>query len=374
MSRTVAAVTAALLVTSLFALAVPGGALSSQASTSNETYAGTHVDFGVEGDALVDFAVDNATTFSDVSVQSESDAGAGVGLGAVVDIDGAALSLSAQTETSATVVADSGAEINAHDTDRGQLVVSAGGESQLVEATLGSDASAEVDGETVVVTSGEREGAFLVVGDGEVTVNDEGDVAAELAGDAELVFRSYAEGERDEEAIAEESLIAAGDATVDLHVEQRGDEVVSEAVTYGQETSADARAEAEQRVELTIDRTESEGTIVLTTVSEAAVGSIEDLGVAIDGEAAVEASSQSDLEAGAAGEEPRYMITSHNEAEGEATVAIAVDHFSERTVTMSSDESTDDSSGVGVGDDALPGFGALGALIASLAAVIVRLR
>lgn len=368
MSRTVAAVMSLLLVTSLFAMAVPGSTVANGESTANDTYSGAHVDFAVDGDAIVDFTVGGETTFSEVSVQSQSetDAGAGIGLGAVVNLDGAGLSIAAESQTSATIVADSGAELDAHDTDRGHLVIAAGGEAQFVEAELAGDASAQADGDAVVVESGEREGTFLVVGDGEVDVNDEGNVAAELAGDAELVFRSYADGDRDEQAEAEEALIAGGDATVDLYVEQRGDEMVSEAVTYGQETSAEASAEAEQQVEVTVDRTVSEGTIVLTTVSEAAVGSIEDLEVAVDGEAAAEASSQSELEAGAAGEEPRYMVTSYNEAEGEATVAVAVDHFSERSVTMSSDEPGD--------DDSLPGFGALGALLAALLAVGARVR
>lgn len=375
MSRRIAAVLSLFLVTSLLVMAVPGTAMATEASQSNDTYSGAHVDFAVDGNAITNFSVGGEETFSEVRVQSQSgtDLGTGLDLGAVVDIDGSSLSLSVTAQTSATIDAESGAELSAHDTERGHLVVSAGDSSQVVEANLAADASAETEGDAVVVSSGDRQGAFVVVGDGDVTVTEDGNVAAELASDSQLVFRSYAEGERDEQAKAEEAMIANGTATIDLYVEQRGDEVVSEAVTYGQETSADVSSSAKNRVEVTLDRSVSEGTIVLTTVSEEAVGSLENLSVAVDGEAAARASSASELRAGAAGEEPRYMITSHNEAKGEATVAVAIDHFSERTMTMSSTESDDSGSTVS-GSDSLPGFGALGALLGTLLAVGTRLR
>ncbi|MFC3957794.1 hypothetical protein [Halovivax cerinus] len=377
MTRTTAAVLSLLLVTSLFAMAVPGTVMATEESQANDTYAGAHVDFAVDGDAIANYSVDGEETFSDVRVQSRSDTGLGgaIGLGAIVDIDGAGLSLAAQTETSATISAQSGAELSAHDTQQGHLVVPAGGSSQVVEADLASGASASNEGDTVVVDSGERDGAFIVVGDGEVTVTDDGNVAADHPGDATLVFRSYADGERDDQAKAEEALIANGSAAAELAVEQRGGELVSETVTYSEETTTEVSTEAANQVEVTIDRSVSKGTVVLTTVSEAAVGSFEDLSVAVDGEAAAKASTMSELEAGAAGEEPRYMVTSTNEARGEATVAVAIDHFSERTMTISGEDTGDSEGGSSLpGADSLPGFGPIAALFGLLTAVGARLR
>jgi len=374
MTRKRAAVMSLLLVTGLLAMAVPGTVTAQE--SSDESYAGAHVDFAVDGSAITDFSVDGEQTFSEVSVQSQSDAGLGgnVDLGAMVDIDGAGLSLAAQTQTSATISAQSGAEVSAHDTQQGHLVVTAGGNSQVVEATLASDASASTEGDTVVVDSGERNGAFIVVGDGEVTVNDDGNVAADLSSDAKLVFRSYAEGDRDEQAKAEEELIANGSAAAELAVEQRDGELVSETVTYSEETTTEVSTETKNQVEVTIDRSVSEGTVVLTTVSEEAVGSLENLSVAVDGEAAAKASTMSELKAGAAGEEPRYMVTSTNEAEGEATVAVAIDHFSDRTMTMSGEDDGSSDGGSFPGADSLPGFGPIAALIGLLTAVGARIR
>lgn len=374
MTRKRAAVMSLLLVTSLFAMAVPGTVAAQE--SSDESYAGAHVDFAVDGNALTDFSVDGEQTFSEVSVQSQSDAGFGgdVDLGAMADIEGAGLSLAAESQTSATISAQSGAEVSAHDTQQGHLVVAAGGNSQVVEADLAGDASASTEGDSVVVESGERDGAFIVVGDGDVAVNDDGNVAADLSSDAKLVFRSYAEGDRDEQAKAEEALIANGSAAAELAVEQRDGELVSETVTYSEETTTEVSTEATNQVEVAIDRSVSEGAVVLTTVSEEAVGSVENLSVAVDGEAAAEASSMSELEAGAAGEEPRYMVTSTNEAQGEATVAVAIDHFSERTMTMSGEDDGSDGGSSIPGADSLPGFGPIAALFGLLTAVGARLR
>lgn len=383
MNRALAVSLAVLMVTSaLTAAAAPAGAAAGSADSEVESYAGTHVAFDVDGDAITGYAVGGEEVFTEVSVQSQSEAdiGLGIGLGAIVDLNGSGLSLNAESETNARVESESGAVLSAHDTERGHLIVQAGGEDQFVEAELAAGTSAETDGDAVVVHNGDHEGAFLVVGDGEVTVNDDGNVAADLEGDATLVFRSYDDGDRDDDAKEEETMIAEGIATAEVYVEQRADGIVSEAVTFGEETSAEVRAEADQRVEFTVERTVGEGTIVLTTVSEAAVGSAEDIEVTVDGEAAVEATSRSDLEAAAAGEEPRYMVASHSEAEGETSVYVAIDHFSERTVAIEGDTDGGDEGGEGdgsddfAGADGLPGFGFGAALVGLLVAATARIR
>ncbi|RKD98359.1 PGF-CTERM sorting domain-containing protein [Halopiger aswanensis] len=327
---------------------------TSSTSADGEAYAGTHVDFAVDGDAIANYTIDGEEAFSSVSVQSQSDAGADAGLGAdisletMTDLNGAGLSLAAQTETSAQVEAESGATLSAHDNQRGSLVVRSGGESQYVQAELGADATAEQDGDTVRVETGSNEGVFLVVGDGEVTVNDEGDVTAELASDAALTFRSYEDGERDEDAEYEESLIADGTAAAEVHVEDRDGETAKSAVAYGEDISAEVSQAAESQVEMTVERAHGEGTVVITTVSEEAVGSLEDIDVTVDGEAAVEASSKSELEAATQNaDSSHYMVAQQAEAQGEATVYIAFNHFSERTATIDGSDdggSTDDGS------------------------------
>ncbi|NUB89520.1 PGF-CTERM sorting domain-containing protein [Haloterrigena sp. SYSU A121-1] len=374
MNRGLAVIVALLLATSAVGAAFGAGAgastgaesstttdgeteTASAATAGGEAYAGTHVAFDVEGDAVTDYRIGGDETFSSVAVQSTSEAGAGADLGAEIDLEtlttleGAGLSLAAQSETSAQVQAESGATLSAHDTERGTLVVESGSESQYVRVELAADATASDEGDRVRVETGDHEGTVLVVGDGEVTVTDDGNVTAELAENATLTFRSYEDGERDETDEYEESLIADGNAAVEVHVEDRNSEAVGEAVTYGQETSAEVETEARDRVDVTIDRATHEGTVVLTTVSEEAVGSLEDLEVRIDGEAATEVSSKSELEGAIGSDESRYMVAQQSEASAEATVYIAVNHFSERTATIDGADGDDSDGGADGTDD-----------------------
>ncbi|SEW12952.1 putative sodium/potassium/calcium exchanger [Natrinema salifodinae] len=329
------------------------------AESGGEAYAGAHVAFDVEGDAVTDYRVGGDQVFSSVAVQSQSEADLGAGLGADADLEaatnlnGAGLAMSSQTEASAEVAAESGATLSAHDTPRGTLVVESGGESQYVAAELGADAEAreggDGDGDRVVVETDDREGVFLVVGDGGVTVTDDGNVTADLGEDATLAFRSYQDGERDDQARYEESLIAAGDAAIEVTADHRDGETVTDAVTYGQETSAEVATTAEGQVEVTVDRAVHEGTVVVTTLSEEAVGSLEDVSVAVDGETAVEASSKSDLVGAIGSDESRYMVVQDAQAEGQATVYVAVNHFSKRTATIDGDD--DSEGGTDDGDE-----------------------
>ncbi|WP_312911923.1 hypothetical protein [Natronosalvus caseinilyticus] len=385
----VAVLVAAMLGVSLVAAAGAGASSAeSSATTQSETYAGSHLEFETSGSALTNYAVGGETLFSSVAVDSRSNAGVGAGidLGAVVNLEGAGLSVSAESQTKTRIESESGATLSAHDNERGILVVRAGGDAQVVEAQLGENvqASAEGDGERVVVEGGDRNGVFLVIGDGDVTVNEEGNVAASLEGESTLVFRSYGDGERTDETKGEEQLIADGSAAAEVYVEQRDGETVADAVTYGEDLTLEAKQESERRVDVTVDRAIEEGTIVMTTVEEETVGTLEELEVRVDGEAAAQASSHSELESAIGSEESAYMVRQHAEADATATVYVAFNHFSERTASIDGsgaedgtddDATADDDSGSSAESDGLPGFGALAALLGLLGTgVVSRLR
>jgi len=355
------------------ATATTGTTAATDASNqSAEAFAGAHVSFQTDGSAITNYSVDGATIAENVTVESRSTyvsrlgLGADVRLSAVTSVAGTSTSLAARTETSATVETGGSAELRAHDSDHGQLVVDAGGESQYVQANLTEGAETEQHGESrlTVETADGSEATFIVAGDGEVTANEDGDVAASLSEDAQLVVRSYDES-RDESDEQIEQYVANGTATAEAYVTERSGEIVNSTIAYGQETTVEASQTAESEVTFTVDRTESEGKILVTSVSEAAVGSVEDLNVTVDGEAAAEVESYSELE-GAIGEEPRYMVVSEGSADADATVLVGIDHFSEREVTMSGDDSGS--------DDGLPGFGVLAGLTALLGAAGIARR
>ncbi|SEW12942.1 hypothetical protein [Natrinema salifodinae] len=386
MNRITAVVLAVLVTVATLPVAAVGAGASaaspsqqSDGSADAGAYAGTHVAFETSNDALVDYRVDGEQVFENVSVVSQSDhhsragLGADVALDAVVNLSGLGLELGAQSETRAEIETEGSASMAAHDSERGILTVDAGDEARYVEVDLADNVSAEADaehGDRVVVDSGERTGAFVVAGDGEVAVNENGDVTADLGNDATLVFRSYADGERDESAEEQERLIADGTATAEIYAEERAGERVVDVATYGQDIAIDAAEESQERLEMTVERAHGEGTVVIASVSEAAVDgaeSAEDLAVTVDGEAAAEASSYSELEGGI-GEEPRYMVTQSSDASATADVLVAIDHFSEREVAVQSADGDAD------GDDSVPGFGAGAALVALLTGTAARLR
>ncbi|WP_226022467.1 hypothetical protein [Halomicrobium salinisoli] len=350
MTRTLASIAIAAALVLAGALPATGAAMGAQQS---EGYAGAHVSFETSNDAVVDYGVGGETVLESVAVNSqsavESDAGVGVdvGLSAMSDIAGAALSLGARTETSATVTADSGAELTAHDNPRGILVVSAGNGSQYVTANVssGAEASAESDQRVVVNRDDGRDGAFLVVGNGSVQVNDGGNVSASLSEDAQLVFRSY-ESEREADDEQQERMIVNGTATAEAYVTQSGEdgsELAADAVEYGNDTRVNVTSYGEGAVNVTAERTQHEGRVIITTVSEQVLDATENLSVRVDGEAAAEASSYGELESAIEeGNESRFLVRQGASADASADVLVAVNHFSERQITMT-DDSTNES-------------------------------
>jgi PGF-CTERM protein len=111
----------------------------------------------------------------------------------------------------------------------------------------------------------------------------------------------------------------------------------------------------------------------VTTISDAAFQSAEDLTVTVDGEAAAQADSYSAVQQSAAeGDEPRYYVAQSSSAEATTDVAIGIDHFSERNVAMQSDGGGDGGDGGTNGDGA--GFGPAVALLAVVGSLLAARR
>ncbi|GAA0293690.1 hypothetical protein [Halarchaeum salinum] len=391
MSRqTIAVVAVALL---LVAGVVP--ASTAAASSSSNAYTGTHVSFDVQGSTVTDYTVEDATVVQSIGVQStsqaESDsgggllgAGGGLDLSATVNVDLAGLSLSTTTQTSATVQAESGATLTAHDENNGILVVEPGDESQVVVANLSTNAEASASGENQVevTTADGTRATFIAVGNASVTVNEQGNVTGQVGTNGKVVLRAYPDGKTEAETQAEE-LIASGKAAGEVYAgtaAEAGAKASTSVVTYANETTMTAKQTGESTVNVTVDRTSETGKVLITSVSEAAVGTTENLDVAVSGGTAVEVSSYSDLEGALGSDRSAYMVKQH--ASGNATVFVAFNHFSERTASISGAD--DGSSGGDAGDDSgstatssgsSPGFGVVtlvGALVALAAVLFVR--
>ena len=162
-----------------------------------------------------------------------------------------------------------------------------------------------------------------------------------------------------------------------------------------QNTTVETAETAEGEVTLAVERTTHEGTVLVTSVSEKALNASEDLEVAVDGEAAVEAETHTQLKSAVGSDQSRYVVESAGSASADASadVLVAVNHFSERTVSMQSasdeqttDESSDETTQAGMDDETMsdgddgssgstPGFTATASVVALLAAALfARLR
>ena len=342
-ARTVLVV--ALLVVSSVA---PVGAVAAAATQEAETYAGTHVEFETAGDAVVDYSVDGETVLESVTVQSQS-------------------------------AAESGARMEAHDNARGILVVRSGDDSQYVTVNVSSTSQTEdeSDRRVAVTTEDGTEGVFLVVGDGTVTVNEQGNVSADVGSDGALVFRSYSDG-RDDDDREQERLISEGRAAAEVYVMESGEdgsEFVADVVQYGEDTSVEVTQQTQGTVTMTAERSQEQGKIIITSVSEAAISAVENLQVTVDGEAAAEASSYGELEtASDGGDTSKFLVRQRSSAQASADVLVAVNGFSTREITMSEGGSDDGQESTATSTES-PGFGPVAALLALVALVgLVRRR
>jgi surface glycoprotein (TIGR04207 family) len=393
----------AVLLSALLVVSMVGTAAAPAAAQSaeGEAYAGTHVEFDQQSNAVADYAVDGNVIVENVTMQSAGEARSQTGIGVetsvgaalAADIVGATIGSRSQTDASVTLGFESGGEMQTHDTQRGVVQFQATDGNQVVAVNVSSnaDAQAESDERVVVTKNDGSQGAFIVVGEGSVAVDDNGDVTAEVYEDSQLVYRQYNDerSENDEEA---ERMIQNGTATAEVYVQQSaesGGETAVEAIEYGNDTAVEVASTTENEVNMTVERTRSQGKVVLTTVSKEAFQNAGDLTVTVDGEAAAQADSYSAVEQSATeGDQPRYYVAQSSSAEATVDVAIGIDHFSARNVQLTSQDdatptedgstategeptetqSSDDSS---QGDGA--GFGALAAL-AALASSLIAAR
>lgn len=384
-TKALATVTSLLLVA---AGVVPAAAVGVAVTQQSEAYSGTHVSFDTTNSGVVNYSVDDRVLVESMAVQETNQIGTGLKLSAVTSLPGSAVTVDSRTQTSATMKADSGAKLTANDNGQGILVMEANGKSHFVTANLSSDTQAEQDDKRrVVVTNADgTQGTFIVVGDGQVTVNENDNLSAKLGQNGKLVYRQY-DGQRSDSDAQQERLISNGTASAEVHLLQSSDgsnETTANVVNYSEDTTVDVTETSENKVNMTVERSKSQGRVIITSVSNRTFESAESIQVAVDGKAAARADSYSDVaEATQGGDQSAYLVEQSSEAEATADVVVGINHFSERTVTMSSDDGGTTPT-EGGGDDqtpapprGVPGFGvfaALGALLALGAALYRRSR
>lgn len=385
--RHIASILAAVLLVSAAGI---GGAIAAPTVSSEHTetaaHAGTHVAFDTEANAIANYSVNGETVIDSVQVESASAAenrgliGADVGLETATSVNATPIALETESDTRFTLTADSGAALQAHDSQRGHLVVESSEVGALLTANVSGEAEQDGDARVVVTHENGTQGTFVLVGDGEATVNEHGNVTAELGQDARLVYRQYHD-ERSEADADREEMIANGTAAAEVYVTAAAEgssDAAADVVSYADDTTVEVTTYSENRIEMTAERTEHDGRVVVTSVSEEAFGAAEDIEVRVDGEAAAQVASTSELVAATEdGDNSAYMVRQRSAAEGRNDVLVGVNHFSERDVTLanadrssSSDDGMDDTSDQDDEASPLPGFGVGVALVALLTAAM----
>ncbi|MFC6726504.1 PGF-CTERM sorting domain-containing protein, partial [Halobium palmae] len=232
-----------------------------------------------------------------------------------------------------------GADLSVHDNEHGIVVVRADRGTQYVQANVtdGGEATYEGDSRVVVTTEDDRDASFTVVGNGSVGVNDDGNVVAELGTEGVLVVRAY-HAKRSTEDKRREAFIADGIATAEVYVMERPSGTVVDTIPYENDTSVNVTA-TNDSVNMTVDRSQRQGAIVFASVNGSVSTASGTLGVFVDGEAIPSANTFAQLGAAANnGQESRYMTTPGGESEAVTDVAIAINHFSPREVSVRSVE------------------------------------
>jgi PGF-CTERM protein len=386
--------------------------------TSGQVQSGTFVSFETSEDAIVDYTVNGKTVVDRMSVQSaskaESQSSGGLGVSVSGSVfAGAGLSVastfSADASTTATIQSESGAEIVAHDNDRGIVVVKANGESHVARFNGTNDSDAQkVSEQRAIITSDDGATAtVLVVGDGNVTVSDSGNVTAMAEENGRVVYRQY-DGQRTKSEKQQERMIANGTAVAEVYLQAAGDaasdgddsdatptatpteepseeatERTADVVRYSEDTTIEVTERSASTFNATVERSQSQGKVVVMSVSEAAFENAENAEVYVDGEAAAQASSYSAVKAATNnGDTSKYLVRSSSSAQASTDVVVGINHFSAREVSVQSeDSSTSEGStgGDGDGDTATesggqPGFGAGIAVVALVGAALLARR
>jgi PGF-CTERM protein len=404
----------ALVVAVTLVVSTAGAPVAAAATTQQgqaEAHSGTHVSFETTSNAIVDYQVNGDQVVERMRVQSTSQAEAsgGVGLTGDAEFTGAGLSIASglQASTSATLTADSGAEITAHDNDRGIVVIRSNGEGHVAQFNGSDDSDAEkADDDRAVITNGNGTATVIVIGDGNVSVSDDGNVTATAGQDGRIVYRQYAE-ERSEADKQQERMIANGTAVAEVYVQAAAEsaggmddgddsdetatatptatetpttapgeaaaERSADVVRYSEDTTVEVTEQSANTFNATVERSQSEGKVVIMSVQDAAFENAEDAELYVDGEAAAEASSYSEVRSATNnGSTSKYLVQSSSSAEASTDVVVGINHFSERQVSM---QSGDGSGSDGTETGGQPGFGAALAVTALAgAALLARYR
>lgn len=156
-----------------------------------------------------------------------------------------------------------------------------------------------------------------------------------------------------------------------------GDQPSADVVQYADDTTVEVDMASDTAIEMTADRDRNRGRVVITSISREAFDATDDISVTVDGEAAARAESAEALRTAAdGGGNSAFMVRPATTASAKSDVVIAINHISERSMAITSEDgdgSSGDDGGSTTGGDG-PGFGVLVAIVALIGAALIAMR
>lgn len=324
-------VTLALITVLVTAGAVP--IAFGQAVEEGEGYDGTHLSLEIDDRAVTNYAVGDERVAASIRMQAVADVTNGsegdLELSGVSNLGGAAIQSEQEGEADMTVMTPT-AQLVAHDNPRGVFVVQPD-EPQYVQIDLASEAEVtdETDSAITVTTENGTEGTFFLIGDGDLTVNQNDSVVSRVEDDSRLVFRAYPGGKSDDHE-RQERLIRNEQAIADVYVMGSGVDSTVDTVAYATGASVTGEQADPEGVQVNVDYPDGEGGIVMTSISTDIVAA-DGLVVAVDDEELAAAASYDELESAVGGDRSQYLVAEGSGGEASTDVLVAVDEFSGRT-------------------------------------------
>ncbi|MFB6236347.1 MAG: PGF-CTERM sorting domain-containing protein [Halopenitus sp.] len=359
------------LVATLLVVSMAAPAAVTPAAAGEHEYDGKHVSFDIKSNGIAEYSVNNETLFSSVKTQAASEAavdvGAGVDASAIAGFEGAGLEATSTTTAAARFRTENGAQVAAHDTERGHLTIHATEQRTLVQINMSDPVGTTPKGTLIVVGGAKQVGSVFIVGEGNLSITEEGNIVADLHKGSGLVFRSNGENRTTQDQ-ATERLIERGAAAGEVYVSKRNGEVVADTVQYDTDISVEIAQYEKGFVEVAVNRTTEKGTIVIMEVSKKLIEDPGAASVRVSGTEATRVDTHAELRRSLGKGEPTYKVSQATTSQANAAVLVAIDSFSRQTVVI---EERQESTPV---EESAPGFGVSAALLAMLTATLAARR
>jgi len=359
------------LVATLLVVSMAAPAAVTPAAADEHEYDGKHVSFDIKPNGIAEYSVNNETLFSSVKTRAASepavDVGAGVDASAIAGFEGAGIEATSTTTAAARFRTENGAQVAAHDTERGHLTIHATEQRTLVQINMSDPVGTTPEGSVIVVGGATQVGSVFVVGEGNLSITEEGNIVADLPRGSGLVFRSNGDNRTTQDQ-ATERLIERGSAAGEVYVSQRNGEVVADTVQYDTDISVEVAQYEDGFVEVGVNRTTEQGTIVIMEVSKKLIEDPGDTAVRVSGTKATRVDTHAELRRSLGKGEPTYKVSRATTGQANAAILVAIDSFSGQTVII---EERQESTAV---EESTPGFGVSVALLAMLTVTLAARR